>query len=212
MIGNQTATCPVTVVPLEGQGALKLTLDWPGAEVVSPVIEARILSLSGAEQVLPFTITEPGSATCSYNLDNGHYQLFLQLIDGTDAVMGLTESVYIVDGYDTVGAYLFTDVNALTGTIDIDVLIDLIVPVDVVMSGQADMITLGDTLTLGASAPTEVVPITYSWYINGDIAGSGTSFTVGAGLDPGTYRIDVVAVTADQTRAGSVSHTLQIVQ
>jgi hypothetical protein len=46
--------------------------------------------------------------------------------------------------------------------------------------------------------------------VNGVSKSTGNPFTVGAGLVPGVYRLDVAVFSADGMRAGSASHTFLV--
>ncbi len=84
-------------------------------------------------------------------------------------------------------------------------------PITVTMSGQVAEIEAGGSMTADASVPPETGNVVYVWYINGDAVATGASYTTAADLNVGVYRLDVVAFTPDASRAGSTTHTFNVV-
>lgn len=86
------------------------------------------------------------------------------------------------------------------GSIDVTVDSQLEPPIEVTLSGARAELAAGDTMTVTAASPHPVD--SYEWFLQGESIGGGpdrSSQTVGAGLDPGTYRLDVVVVAGSSS-------------
>jgi hypothetical protein len=66
-------------------------------------------------------------------------------------------------------------------------------------------------MSLSASIAESGVNVTYVWYVNAEAKGDGASFAFDNSWAPGWYRIDVTAFSADGTRAGSGTCSVQVV-
>ena len=51
----------------------------------------------------------------------------------------------------------------------------------------------------------------YTWHINGQSMASGPGYTLESDLSEGAYRLDVTAISTDGSRAGSASHSFQVI-
>lgn len=95
----------VVIVPLEGSGALTLTVLFPPNTVKKAgSLVGTLTPVAGAPVSLPFTLTpehNPISATHSSALEAGYYLLNLVLTPDKGAVWGTTEGVRIVAGQTT---------------------------------------------------------------------------------------------------------------
>ncbi len=83
-------------------------------------------------------------------------------------------------------------------------------PIEVTMSGQVAEVGVGGFITVEASVPAETGNVVYVWFINGESKATGSSYTTQPDLLVGLYRLDVVAFTADGSRAGSATHSFRI--
>jgi len=209
---GEVATAEVEVVPLAGTGSLSLTASWPDEEVDDPALEATLTDPDGNSEPLDFEIVEPGSAEYyAPEVDGGYYTLLVQLLDGSDTVAGIAETVRILYDQHTEGHLSFDDLSKPTGTIEVTVVVDLNEPLEVSIEGASSEIEYETTMTVSATVENgDGKEIEYDWYLNGASAGSGASITVGDGLAPGNYRLDVVATTADGARSGSATHSFEV--
>jgi len=212
VIGGETTAAHITVTPLSGQGRLELSLSWVPEDLSTAVISASLMPPVGTAFPLDFTIATAGIANSAIDLEAGYYTLLLQLLDGNTVVMGSAETVRIVSGELTSGAIDYSDVNSIGGSGDIGIGVDLNEPIEIVLTGTAATIAYGTSMSVTASSPNESEPITYDWYLNGFPLGSGTVLAVGSDLNPGIYRLDVIALNSDLTRSGSVNHTFTVNQ
>ncbi|MBB6480331.1 hypothetical protein [Spirochaeta isovalerica] len=212
VFGGETASAAITVTPLSGTGVLDLSLIWEPDDLSNAVISATLLPPGGTALSLDFIDDGAGSASLSAAFEAGYYTLLLQLLDTDTVVMGSAETVRIVAGETTSGFFDYTDVNSISGSGDIGIDVDLNEPIEIVLSGTMDTISYGSAMTVSAASPAETETISYDWYLNGFPLGNGTTVTVGSDLDPGIYRLDVIALNSDLSRSGSLNHTFTVSQ
>jgi hypothetical protein len=208
--GGETVTAYIAVTPLEGTGTLDLSVTWETADVVNPVVSAKLITDSGAETILAFSSSASGSSSCSTTISTGYYTLILQLLDTETVVMGSVETVRIVADQTTYGTFDFTEVNSIGGTIDIEIDVDMENPIEVSLSGTVETLPMGSSMSITASAPLETISVSYFWYVNGSSAGIGSTQSIGSTLSPGIYRLDVIALNSDGSRSGSQNHTFTV--
>jgi len=209
---GQTSTVNIIVVELEGYGTLDLTLSWPGADTQNPSVQAQLTPAAGSAINLNFTISAPGNAVCTQaDIPKGYYTLELQLLDNGIVVTGAVEIVRIVKDQTTTGQFEFTEINTPGGGVAVDITPEIHDPIEVTLSGQVDTLDLGSSMTVTASVPPDTGDVAYSWYINGQSKASGSSYTLGTDLPEGTYRLDVTVISTDGSRAGSASHSFQVI-
>ena len=211
---DSTASVSVTVQPYEGTGSLDVSVTWPSADVDSPSVEGSLIASDGTSQSLSFTVDSTGTASySSSSVSTGYYTLSVQLTDGGTAVAGAAETTRVAESATTSGSIDFTSVNEPSGDVDVTIDPDLDQPLDVTLSGTTSSIALGGSMTVSASVSNaDGQTISYDWYLNGAFQSTSDSITVGSSLDPGTYRLDVIAFTDDGTRSGSASHTFTVTE
>ena len=78
------------------------------------------------------------------------------------------------------------------------------------VQGQAKEVAVGATMTVTASVPAKTGNVVYTWYLNGALKASGSSYTISNNLPAGFYRLDGSVVRKDGSRAGSASHSFQV--
>lgn len=202
----------VSVRPLEGTGSLSLYVSWPAAEVQNAAIDATLTNRDGRSQSLLFESGTAGEASYSNGaIDAGYYSLVLQLRDGETVVAGAVETVRIVQDGHTQGTFSFDDLNHPTGDVDIVVTPEMDDPLEVELSGATEVLAYGSSMTPSASVNNAgSAEVVYTWYLNGGFLADGQSLQFGADLAVGSYRLDVVAFTADGRRSGSVTHTFRV--
>jgi hypothetical protein len=209
---GQTSSVNVVVAEIDGSGTLELSLLWPAADTQNPSVLASLIPPAGSEISLTCTIPTAGNAVCTHtDIPKGFYTLELQLLDNGIAVAGIAEIVRIVKDQTTSGQFEFTEINAPGGGVAMEVTPEIHDPIEVTLSGQVDTLEEGSTMTVTASVPPDTGTVGYTWYINGLSKATGASYTVGADLTEGTYRLDVTAMTTDGSRAGSATHTFQVI-
>jgi hypothetical protein len=209
--GN-TKTLDIIVTPVEGHGTLDIAVYWTPSEVNDPSIIAQLTPATGSPIDLSFSLGE-GSATCvDYTIPTGYHTLTVKLLDNGILVMGAVEVVRIVNEQVTSGVFEFFDVNQPGGDIAINITPEISDPIEVIMNGQLTEILLGESMTVSASVSQETVNVVFVWYINGESKETGASYIVGSELPVGVYRLDVTAFSADGKRAGSTSHTFDVME
>lgn len=207
---GETSSVNIIVTPLDGTGSLDLTVLWDVNDIADPVVSARLIPGIGSEIIPLFTETAGGISSSLTTLDRGYYTLVLQLLETDVVVMGAVETVRIVAGQPTSGTFDFTELNSVGGTIDIGIDVDLDNPIEISLAGTVNSMVMGSSMSVTASAPLETESISYSWYLNGSPVANGASATVGSTLNPGIYRLDVIALNADGSRSGSSNHSFNI--
>ncbi len=208
---GKTVSLQVSVLPLTGFGNLQLTVSWTAADIQSPAVVAQLLPASGSAIPLTFSVPGSGTATCTKtNIGTGYYTLTVELRDNGVLVMGAMEIARIVKDQTSSGTFDFTQINAATGSIAVNITPLLDNPIAVTLSGQQATLASGAQMTVTATVPAGTGNVAYVWCLNGVSKATGASFTVGSGLAAGVYRLDVSAFTADGKRAGSASHQFQV--
>jgi len=210
VVRGETTAVNITVTPLSGTGMIDLGVLWDTADLANPVISARLVPYTGTEIIPVFTESVPGSSNSSTTVGSGYYTLILQLLDTDEIVMGAVETVRIAAEQITSGSFDFTEVNSIGGSIDIGIDVDLDNPIEVSLAGTLDTMVMGSSMSVTASAPLETESINYFWYVNGSPSGTGSIVTIGSSLNPGVYRLDVIAIMADGSRSGSTNHTFTV--
>lgn len=71
---------------------------------------------------------------------------------------------------------------------------------------------IGRFMTVEASVPAKTGNVVYVWFVNGESRATGSSYPTSSDLFFGVYRLDVVAFTADGSRAGSATHTFIVTE
>jgi len=209
---GQTSNINVVVAELDGSGTLDLSLLWPAGDTQNPSVAATLNPVAGSSIDLTFTIPTPGNAVSSQSdIPRGYYTLELQLLDNGIAVAGVAEIVRIVKDQATSGTFEFTEIDSPGGGVAVEITPEIYDPIEVTLSGQVDTLETGTAMTVTASVPSDTGSVAFSWYINGLFKASGSSYTLGADLVEGTYRLDVTVMASDGSRAGSATHTFQVI-
>ncbi len=211
---GQTAVLQINVVPLEGNGALDVTVSWAGSQVQTPTIDASLTSSSGTVLPLSFSITGSVGRFSSGTIPAGYQTLAVLLKDSSLAVMGAVEVARIVAGQTTTGTYSFANVNQPGGTLVVNITPQMADPIPVSISGVTSSIGAGTPITAAASVSDGTAGVVYVWYLNGANVGFGPSCNLASPLAAGFYRLDVTAFATDAaggTRAGSATQSFQVV-
>lgn len=214
LTSTDTVSMSISVSPIQGYGTLSLTTTWPSGEVGKPSLKASLLPAAGSAIPLNYTLGTGTASVTDSSIPSGYYTLSQSLLDNGVVVMGSVEVVRIVAGQTTSGTFNYTSVNMVDPTLNVDISPTLDNPLSVSVSGVAQSINFGGTMTVTPSISGYSGNATYVYYLNGQAAGTTTSaspsYTIGSGLAPGTYRLDVTAFSADGLRAGSTSATFTV--
>jgi hypothetical protein len=204
---GQTTELRLTVVPLSGDGTLRLTVNWNAEDVDIPGVQACLLTTDG-QQELGFDIsdTQATNGADGTTLSSGYYALVLQLTDNGLPVMGAMEIVRIVSGQTTTGLYRFDKVNKPGGGLMVIITPDMADPLP-------ERVTAGSTVTATAAVDDPPADVRYAWCLNGvlQLGATGSSWSSGSDLALGYYRLDVAAYTPDGSRAGSATASFEVV-
>ena len=209
-----TQSVDIAMLPMVGPGTLELAVTWDPADVPTPTLQSQLVPSQGTAIDLAFSQPSPGQASCSNNaIPNGYYTLVVKLLDNGQLVAGAVDTALIVADATTSGSIAFAKVNKGTGSIIVNITLEMNSPVPVTMTGQAAELAIGQAMTVTASVPPELGNTTYVWYLNGVSVGMGSSITLNTSanpLDPRTYRLDVCGFVSSESRAGSATCTFEV--
>jgi hypothetical protein len=206
-----TANAAVTVTPLAGTGALNLTVSWPSGVLASPSVAGTITDPSGLAQDLSFTISGSEATTSVTGLSAGYHTLSVQVLDSGVVAAGGMEVARILADTTTTGTMTFQNVRPADGDVIVDITPDVDEPLTVSITGQVASIDQGTAMSVTASVSPDPGSVGYTWYLDGAKIGTGATISVGSTLDPGTYRLDVSAVSSDGTQGGSTGCTFDVI-
>ena len=224
---GQASAVTITVAPLAGNGVLSIGTNWSGVTVTDVVAtlytgapDYTTPYLVAGHSPLIFTVNASNNTATApvANIPAGYYELALQLKNSTQVVMGAVEIVRIVQGQTTSGTYAFT---ATPGSVQVTLSITPNNPVVLgSMTGVPATVTAGTDVKATVAATDGTATASYKWFLNGVPATGGSqstpspissSYDLGTGLAPGYYRLDVMAVTADGSRAGSQTISFTVI-
>jgi hypothetical protein len=209
-----TQAVDITMRPVVGPGTIALSVSWNPADVPAPTLQSQLVPSQGTAYDLAFNQPASGQASCSNStIPNGYYTLVVKLLDNGQLVAGAVDTVRIVADATTSGAITFTRVNKGTGSILVNITMQMNAPVPVTMAGQAAERGTGQAMTVTASVPAALGNATYVWYLNGVSVGVGSSITLNtpaSPMSPRTYRLDVCGFVSGGSRAGSATCTFEV--
>ena len=125
-------------------------------------------------------------------------------------------AVSLVAGQATTATVSFTNLTSPPPSVTVNISPSITSPLAVSLSGvPSSSVAAGNSFTITPSTSGYSGNVTYVLYLNGVATASSTSadptLTVGSNLAAGTYRIDVVAYSADGQSAGSSTGTFTVV-
>ncbi len=209
---NQATSVAISVTPYHGTGVLSLVLLWPAAGIEVPEVTATLDHTGEASRALDFLVDKQlGTATFSADdVEAGYYTLTVKLMDNGALAAAAVEVVRVLAGQTTGATLQFDQTNSVGGSLSLSISPSLGDPLTVSVAGATQSKPTDQTLTLTSSiAETGVTPA-YTWYVNGEAAGTGSSFIFDTTWPQGLYRIDVTAFSADMTRGGSAGATISV--
>ena len=115
IIAGQTAQAEVVVAPLEGTGALDISISWPPGAIADPVISGTLTDSDGTPQSIPFSVGAESASYSYTSLDVGYYALTIQIFDGIVDKGGVPESVRILKDQLTEAIFDLTAEDLNTG-------------------------------------------------------------------------------------------------
>lgn len=213
LLPAQMQTLNITITPVEGHGAVDLTVYWSPEDTFDPSITAQLIPDSGSPIDLTFIIEEEGTGTYySTDIPTGYHTLVIQLLDNGILTMGAIEVVRVVKGSTATGTFEFFEVNQPGGSIEVNITPEMNDPIEISISGRKEVVGLGESMTVEASVPADTGNVVYVWYMNGESKATGSSYTTLIDLSAGIYRLDVTVFTSDGIRAGSATHTFSVME
>jgi len=203
----------ITLHRFRQYGTLEVTVFWDASDVQNPVVRAGLWSLWRRPRFLTPDGTGPGTAFYQETqLPEGWYLLTVVLKDGRRYVNGAILLVRINGDEVTEQVIDFRKTVPDNGTIQVNIIPDMAEPFAVGMRGQSAEISEGQEMTVTSYLALPEGNAAFTWYVNGEPIGIGETMTVGGGLAPGVYRLDVTAFSADGARGGSASWEFRVVQ
>jgi len=191
ILNEQTTIVDITVLPVEGQGTLDLTIEWPAGVLTSADMTASLMPESGTEQDISSQITidtgvDPNTAGYVGTLDAGYYMLSLSLTDEGSQVWGNVIAVRIIAAESSVGVYTLQEselslVEVTGGTFEVNIGADLRNPYTITFNGQQAEIGPTEDMTINAVLDPAETPESYEWYLDGELQEgiTGSSITIG---------------------------------
>jgi hypothetical protein len=201
VVAGKTATSPVTVSILAGNGTLNLSAIWTGIDLVAPTITGTLTPISGTPIAVSFVLgTPPSTATySSTTIPAGSYTMDLLLKDGTDTVSRVVDTVQILKETTTSGTITFVKDPNYWGQVKVTITVDLPSPITYTFNPvSGTKVREGNDTTITAT-PSRTID-SYRWYVNGVIqpSATGASFNTGTSLAEWVHKITVIG------RSGSV--------
>ena len=236
IVQGQTTTVSMTIGPLDGEGTLRLELDWPAGPAEAPFLEdpgvtATLEPVGGgtpvdlSEDFSLNTEGDPHTATYTGAFEAGYYRLLIALTDGAVTVWADAYSVRIAEDLTTLGTFTLaeSDLN-LTGLI-VTVDADLQNPYEIAFGEvESEVFTELDPfpeeiatdagLTVVAQVTPDDEPDSWEWYLNGvlQVDVTGDSITIGGdtgvAIEEGTsYRLSLLVTHGSILSSKGVSFT-----
>jgi parallel beta-helix repeat protein len=206
-----TANAGVTVQPLSGTGALRVTVSWPEGLIANPSVTGVLTPQDETSDSINFTLAANHLSATYENssLNAGYYTLLVQLKDGATVKWGAIESVRIIAGQTAEGGFPLTSTPGQNGEVTLVITPDLQNPIQITFSGQEEQLDSGTDMTITASTNPSPVD-SYQWYLNGALlsGNTGASITLGKSLGEGSYRLDLVVTKDNIVSTGSICFTV----
>ncbi len=207
--GGSTTEVVIEVLPLQGNGILKIGLSWPERIISNPAVSGTLFSSNGNLFAnLNFTLAGDKLSAAYENLQipAGYYCLAVQLYNGSTAVWSGIEAVRILASQTSAGSYPLTvdTIDPVEGGIGIIVVPIIQNPINITFAGQQSELRQGTTMTVQAT-PSEPVD-SYKWYLNGVLLTDQTApvITLGTGLQPRPYRLDLMVTKGSVLSSASL--------
>lgn len=196
---GETTDVTVTVLPVDGDGTLALTISWPPSSVSVPNLEAYLIDSAGIRTDLTVTVDAgAGSAASTATLAAGYYELHLRLSDGSTLVWTALDTVRIVAGATSTGDFPILAPDLAAGVLNVSVVTSLDDPFTLSINGLPGATTAGARLSARLSSSlsaADEASLRIRWYLDGELLPSGTGLRLPLGplSQPGRYRVALSA-------------------
>lgn len=216
---NETTIADIDITPIAGTGNMDLTVMWEEQGIVTPQLDASLISSDGVSTSLDFIIDGVDNNKANYSktgLDSGYYTLIIKLYDNKQvnscSIAGIAEVVRIINGGITAGKFAFYNLGAVAGNMSINIDMNMYNPLNVAIAGAASTKELKTNMVLTANITNYTDPAIYAWYVNGKAVNVSNSslFTLDSTYDEQFYNISVTAFSIDGKRAGSKTVSIEV--
>lgn len=211
---------PVSIVLIpQGEGQLVVEFRWPaGVSDIADVSASLSRYLGNNEftdppQELELAVSdENGVNVRSYNGTHhaGHYRLFYTVDDSEGNPIHPFGFANPFTPYILPGETTQVLINFETGDVDVTIVLDPLEPLTVTLLGTESGLEVGQQMTVTTDVTGGTPPYAYRWYLNGTRLEDETEsqITIGAGLEPGRYRLTVIV--SEARVLGSAWHSFTI--
>lgn len=193
----------ITVSPVTGTGVFDLTINWEET-LINPSLDFTLTNES--DTTVPesesFSTTGLQGTLHIPDLATGYYLLQVTLKEDGVPVGYTTETLRIIDSQTTSGELeIIVD---HTGDLALSITEMMDNPIDVTLTGAVSILEIDTDMTV--TAETSESADTYAWYLNGiRLEGNtGTSITIGTGLEQSKYRLTCVVWKSNVLSSGSI--------
>ncbi len=221
VIKKEVAESLLITKKYESYGSLDLEITW-NEPVANPRLKALLIRRGGVPLYVDFEIVSPTKAVATLERPVGVYTLMAYFYDSRGNLandeLDLKTSIGGAAQVMQVSPDLTTAVSMSIipgdipeyGDLNVTINVDMKNPVNVTLEGLTDHLVEGADMTVTAASPGEAEAVEYTWFIDGEYASEGDSFTVGSILTPGMHNLDVVAFNPDSSRGGSTGFTFKV--
>lgn len=203
-------TVSILIRPVEGVGSFALTAQWPEELVERAGFEAAIAPSAGASIPLEAQVGTTSASIRHDAIPAGYYTLAYRLLDGEAVVAGGAETVRILAEQTTTGLLDFSGYLGSPGSLTGELTVNLDDPLSLEVAGQQDRMALGQQLLLKAWPQPPETELLWVWYVDGIRGATEPTATIGADLELGVHRVDLVSHSLDLRSAGSATVLLEV--
>lgn len=203
----------VTLVPVDGTGTLEVLMEWPVDSVTTPRIDASLTPAAGPAVEIPFTISGSTARFESSAVGSGYHTLVTRLYDDDVLMAGAVELVQIVGSHVTTAHFVFDAVNQ-PGSLQVGIQIapEFAESLTITITGGDRTAAYGTSVPLTGAVDGSPGSTVFTWYVNGAVVDAGTTAYTLSGTAPGTFRVDLVVLSADGSEGGTATSIVTIAE
>jgi hypothetical protein len=200
---NSVSSIGVVVNPLTGHGGIAVPVSWDTEMTLVPSLDARLVPADGEAISLEYGNAGAGKAMLSaMAVPAGSYVLVVRLSDGDRSISGAVDTVTIREGAVATGKIEFGE-DGPSGSVRMNIDPQPGSDEAVSIQGVEPVVRYGSALDVSLSTDGYAPGSAVSWYLNGELLGTGETITVGKELPHGIYRLDCTIINADGKKAES---------